>query len=109
MALKVRIRRPSSLSRPQSTAIPQALVTTEWLATHLNDPAVRVLDVRQPTGAANFVVAYIPNAQHVDLIVDLMERDPNRVALDLIGPQRFAALMGRLGVDKESTVIVYDA
>ena len=90
-------------------ANPQALATTAWLAAHLGDPAVRVLDVRRPTGAANFAVAHIPNAQHVDLMVDLMDRDPNRVALDLIGPERFAALMGRLGIDNDATVVVYDA
>lgn len=88
---------------------PQALATTAWLAAHLDDPTVRVLDVRQPTGAANFAVAHIPNAQHVDLMVDLMDRDPNRVALDLIGPERFAALMGRLGVANDATIVVYDS
>jgi len=90
-------------------ANPDALATTEWLAAHLNDPTVRILDVRRPTDAANFAVAHIPNAQHVDLNVDLMDRDPNRVALDLIGPARFAALMGRLGIANDSTVVVYDA
>ncbi len=88
---------------------PQALATTEWLAAHLNDPSVRVIDVRRPTGAANFASAHIPSAQHVDLMVDLMDRDPNRVALDLIGPERFAELMGRLGIADNSTVVVYDA
>jgi thiosulfate/3-mercaptopyruvate sulfurtransferase len=88
---------------------PHALVTTDWLAAHLDDPGVRVLDVRRPTGAANFAVAHIPNAQHVDLMVDLMDRNPNRVALDLIGAERFAGLMGRLGIANDSAVIVYDA
>ena len=88
---------------------PDALATTDWLAAHLNDPTMRILDVRRPTGAANFAAAHIPNAQHVDLNVDLMDRDPNRVALDLIGPERFANLMGRLGIANDSTVVVYDA
>jgi thiosulfate/3-mercaptopyruvate sulfurtransferase len=88
---------------------PQALATTEWLATHLGDSTIRVIDVRRPTGAANFAAAHIPGAQHVDLMVDLMDRDPNRVALDLIGPERFADLMGRLGIANDSTVVVYDA
>lgn len=90
-------------------ANPQALATTEWLAAHLNDPSIRVIDVRRPTGAANFAAAHIPGAQHVDLMVDLMDRDPNRVALDLIGPERFSSLMGRLGIAHDSTVVVYDA
>lgn len=86
-----------------------ALATTAWLAAHLGDPNVRILDVRRPTGAADFAAAHIPNAQHVDLNVDLMDRDPNRVALDLIRPERFAELMGRLGIANDSTVVVYDA
>ncbi|GIK73909.1 MAG: hypothetical protein BroJett021_28970 [Chloroflexota bacterium] len=96
-------------AEPVGYANPDALATTEWLAAHLNDPTVRILDVRRPTGAANFAAAHIPNAQYVDLNVDLMDRNPNRVALDLVGPERFAALMGRLGVANDSTVVVYDA
>ena len=88
---------------------PEVLVTTEWLATHLGEPALRVVDVRRPTGVANFAVAHIPTAQYLDLIVDLMDHDPNRVALDLIEAEPFAALMGRLGIANDSTVVVYDA
>lgn len=88
---------------------PQAMVTSGWLAANLDNPRVRLLDVRRPIGAANFAMAHIPQAQHVDLWLDLMERDPNQPMMDLIGPDRFAGLMSRLGVANDSTVIVYDA
>ena len=88
---------------------PDVLVTTEWLATHLGEPGLRVIDVRRPTGVANFAVAHIPTAQYLDLIVDLMDHDPNQMALDLIKAESFAALMGRLGIANDSTVVVYDA
>ena len=87
----------------------EAMVSSAWLAANLHDPLIRILDVRRPVGAANFAVAHIPQAQHVDLWVDLMQRDPNVPMMDLIGPEQFAALMGRLGVTNNSTVVVYDA
>ena len=88
---------------------PEAMVTTGWLAANLDNPRVRLLDVRRPIGAANFAAAHIPQAQHVDLWIDLMLRDPNVPAMDLVGPERFAELMSRLGVANDTTVIVYDA
>lgn len=87
----------------------KALVSSEWLAANLDNPLVRILDVRRPIGAANFAMAHIPQAQYVDLWIDLMQRDPNIPMMDLIGPERFAELMGRLGVTHHTTVIVYDA
>ena len=87
----------------------KALVSSEWLAANLDNPLVRILDVRRPIGAANFAMAHIPQAQYVDLWIDLMQRDPNIPMMDLIVPERFAELMGRLGVTHHTTVIVYDA
>ena len=89
---------------------PQALVSTEWLSAYLDNSNLRLVDVRRPTGAADYAVAHIPGAQHVDLTWDLMmDDDPHRIALDLTGPEQFAELMSRLGIANDSTVVVYDS
>lgn len=96
---------------------PEALATTEWLAAHLNDPSVRVLDMRYSVGVASggsfrgvsgkkaYHQGHIPGALFVDPVSDLA--DPEH-PLNILSPARFEALMGRLGIGSRSTVVVYD-
>jgi len=98
---------------------PEALATTEWLAAHLGDPSVRVVDMRYYVRAASdgsfggvsgrqaYQEGHIPGAVFVDYAADLTEPEDD-VPLNILGPDRFAALMGRLGIGDESTVVVYD-
>ncbi len=52
-------------------AHPEALVTTEWLAAHLNDPAVSIVDASfklpgiAPTAAEDYAKGHIPGARNV--------------------------------------------
>jgi thiosulfate/3-mercaptopyruvate sulfurtransferase len=96
---------------------PEALATTEWLAAHLDDPAVRIVDmrhyVRATSGGAFRAVSgreayeqgHIPGAVFVDFD-DLAE--PEDVPGNILSPDHFAALMGGLGIRDDSTVVVYD-
>ena len=53
------------------------LVTTEWLAAHLTDPDVRIVDVRwylldkDKTGQSEYARGHIPGALYLDLDTDL--------------------------------------
>jgi thiosulfate/3-mercaptopyruvate sulfurtransferase len=97
---------------------PEALATTEWLAVHLDDPSVRIVDmrhyVRAVSGGSFRAVAgreayqqgHIPGAVFVDFASDLAELED--VPLNILSPDHFAALMGRLRVGNDSTVVVYD-
>lgn len=82
-------------------ARPELLVDTAWLAAHLSDPAVRVVDMRR-TG---YPEGHIPGAVLLD---NDAIRIANRPPAFLPTPQEFAALMGRLGISNTTRVIAYD-
>ncbi|PYE51950.1 sulfurtransferase [Deinococcus yavapaiensis] len=78
-----------------------ALVDTDWLADHLADPAVRVFEVNEDLSL--YPSGHVYGAILVDSRKDFW--DP--VVRDFIGPQQFAELMGRWGVSKDTTVVLY--
>jgi thiosulfate/3-mercaptopyruvate sulfurtransferase len=87
-------------------AHPEALVTTAWLADHLNDANLRIVDVRRKDVAA-YEAEHIPGAIHADLIQDLMS--PQDAVISRVPPAEvFSATMQRLGIDNDTTVVVYD-
>ena len=80
---------------------PEVLVTTDWVANHLNDPNVRIVESNEdpllyPSG-------HIPGAVQVDWTTDL--NDPLR--RDYLSKSGFDALMSRLGVTPDTTVVFY--
>jgi thiosulfate/3-mercaptopyruvate sulfurtransferase len=80
---------------------PEALVTTEWVARHLDDPSIRLIESNED--ALLYGSGHIPNAVQVDWTSDL--NDPIR--RDYIGSEGFGQLMSRLGVTPETTVVFY--
>jgi thiosulfate/3-mercaptopyruvate sulfurtransferase len=100
-----------------------SLVTTDWLAEHLDDPKVRVLDVRgfvhhidQPDGTmvvtyesarADYEAGHIPGAAFVDWTTDIVDLD-DPVPAQVAPAEKLAALFGRLGLMRETHVVVYD-
>jgi thiosulfate/3-mercaptopyruvate sulfurtransferase len=84
-------------------ARPEMLVSTEWLAAHLNDPDIRIVDMRR--AAAEFERAHLPNA--VYLANDDI-RDPTAAPTFLPTQAEFERLMGRLGISNKTRVIAYD-
>lgn len=86
---------------------PEALVSTEWLAEHLSDPSVCVIDARFPPNKTFFEGGHIPGAVFVDIFADLA--DTNATFPYTILPQdAFEQLMGRLGISNNMTVVIYD-
>jgi thiosulfate/3-mercaptopyruvate sulfurtransferase len=99
------------------------LVTTDWLAEHLRDPDLRVVDIRgyvkrtslgegrqraEYLGArVEYDEAHIPGAVYVDWTRDITDPgDP--VPVQVAPPERFAQLMGSLGIGDDARVVVYD-
>ncbi len=80
---------------------PRALVASDWLFDHLQDPHIRILDVDEDTDA--FLRGHIPGAVGVHWRDDLQAP----VARDFIDPRAFAALMDRFGITPETTVVLY--
>jgi thiosulfate/3-mercaptopyruvate sulfurtransferase len=82
-------------------AHPEVLVSTEWVAQHLNDPNVRIVESNEdpllyPSG-------HIPGAVQVDWTTDL--NDPLR--RDYLSKDGFEKLMSRIGVTPDTTVVFY--
>jgi thiosulfate/3-mercaptopyruvate sulfurtransferase len=82
-------------------ARPELLVDTAWLAAHLKDPDVRIVDLR-PRGYAD---AHIPGAVWLD---NNAIRIANRPPTFLPTPAEFEDLMARLGISDTTRVIAYD-
>ena len=82
-------------------AKPDALVTSDWLAEHLQDPDIRILDVDEDTEA--YAKGHIPGAIGVHWRKDLQAQ----LERDFVGPEAFAALLDRFGIKPETRVILY--
>jgi thiosulfate/3-mercaptopyruvate sulfurtransferase len=82
-------------------ANPDVLVSTEWVAGHLNDPTIRIVESNEdpllyPSG-------HISGAVQVDWTTDL--NDPLR--RDYLQREGFENLMSRIGVTPDTTVVFY--
>ena len=91
---------------------PKTLVSTEWLAAHLKDPDLRILDASwyMPAEArdakAEFAKAHIPNARFFD-IDDISD---HRSDLPHMAPpvEKFMSRLRAMGVGDGHQVVVYD-
>ncbi|MBX6752972.1 sulfurtransferase [Thermorudis peleae] len=82
-------------------AHPEVLVSTEWVAEHLDDPNVRI--VESDEDVLLYELGHIPGAVKIDWHTDL--QDP--LVRDFIGPEQFAQLMSRLGITPQTRVVFY--
>ena len=82
-------------------ARPELLVDTTWLAQHLTDANVRIVDMR----ARGYTEGHIPEAVFLD---NNWIRNPKAPPTFLPTPQEFEALMARLGISNTTRVIAYD-
>ena len=80
---------------------PEALVSTDWVAEHLDDPEVRIVESNEDP--LLYSSGHIPGAVEVDWTRDL--NDP--VRRDYLGREGFEALMRRIGASRDTTVIFY--
>ena len=90
---------------------PELLAETAWLADHLNDRNLRVIDARWPTpergGQAAYLEGHLPGAVYLDVTRDIADpEDP--IAVQIAQPQRFAEAMSRAGIGDETLVVAYD-
>jgi thiosulfate/3-mercaptopyruvate sulfurtransferase len=92
---------------------PEALVSTDWLAAHLADPHVRVLDASfkqpgvTPTARADYDAGHIPSAVFFD--IDDVAEPGTSLPHMIPSPERFAAKMAERGIGNGDKVVVYDA
>ncbi len=101
----------------------QFLVETTWLAEHLHDPHLRIVDMRGYVRAierdgvqdALYVGArdeyeqgHIPGALYIDWSSDIVDTDAT-VEAQIAPADRFAEVLGRLGIGDQHLVVAYDS
>jgi thiosulfate/3-mercaptopyruvate sulfurtransferase len=95
------------------------LVSTEWLAAHLDHPQVRVVDIRgkvlPPTEPKphyfarheDYAAGHIPGAVYIDWTRDIVDLD-DTVLVQVAPPEKIATLFGNLGIGDDTFVVAYD-
>jgi thiosulfate/3-mercaptopyruvate sulfurtransferase len=93
-------------------------VEPDWLAAHLNDAHIRIVDARStphgapgantgPSGRERYAAEHLPGAVFIDYAEDV--HDPaTPYAARVAPPQLFSAVMSANGIGDEVTVIAYD-
>lgn len=102
---------------------PNAIVETDWLASHLQDSQLRIFDCttylrpadattqapyRIETGYADYCQAHIPGAGFIDLQQQLSDNDTS-LRFMLPSAEHFAQAMSQSGVGEDHQVILYSA
>ena len=82
-------------------AHPEALVSTEWVAAHLSDPGVRLVESNEDV--LLYSTGHVPGAVHIDWERDL--NDP--LVRDYLDGQHFAQLLEKHGIGPNTTVVFY--
>ncbi|MBK5115569.1 MAG: sulfurtransferase [Thermoleophilia bacterium] len=77
------------------------LVETDWVAQHLDDESIRIVEVDEDP--ALYAEAHIPGAIGFDWRYELQDR----VRRDFLSPADFGALMGSRGISNAHTVVLY--
>ena len=102
-----------------SFAHPEYLVSTDWLADHLEDEDVRVFEstvflrprdgggYRVDSGRAEYDSGHIPGAGFLDLQADFSDNS-QRLRFMMPSAAEFAASAGRQGISESSKLVLYD-
>lgn len=91
----------SGASTASGYAQPDVLVETDWVAEHLNDPNVRLIEVDEDV--LLYEIGHIPGAVKLDWHVDVQDK----VNRDFIDQRGFEQLMSLWGVTNDTTVVLY--
>ncbi len=90
----------------------QPLVSVDWLKSHLSDPDLVVLDIRSAIdggGAKAYAAAHIPGSVHSDYDKAGWRVTRNNVPFMVPTTAELEKLIGELGIDENSHVVVVPA
>ncbi len=84
-----------------AATIPDVLVSTDWVAQHLTDTSIRIVEVDVDTAA--FDQGHVPNAIAWNWTTELCDT----LVRDIIPRDKFESLMAKSGIGNNTTVILY--
>ncbi|MCW5853954.1 MAG: sulfurtransferase, partial [Anaerolineae bacterium] len=82
-------------------AHPETVVSTQWVADHLNDPAIRLIEVDVDTTA--YDQGHIPGAVALNWKTELQDQ----VTRDIVPQEQLERLLSNLGVGRGTTIVMY--
>lgn len=88
-------------SKFEQYARPEAIVDTQWVTDHLNDPSIRIIESNEDI--LLFDTGHIPGAAHIDWRRDLQDD----LIRDYITPAKFAETCQKYGIKPETKCIFY--
>jgi thiosulfate/3-mercaptopyruvate sulfurtransferase len=92
---------PDPTIAPKGYAHPEMLVSTEWLAAHLNDEPLRVIESDEDV--LLYDTGHIPGALKVDWHIDLNDQ----LTRDYVDREHFQRLLRGMGIDETTPVVFY--
>ena len=96
-----RTEHSTAAANGQGYANPSALVSTDWVANHLDHPGVRIVEVDVDTSA--YEHGHVPGAAGWNWTTELC--DP--VVRDVISKEALEALLGKSGIIASTTIVLY--
>jgi thiosulfate/3-mercaptopyruvate sulfurtransferase len=91
-------------STPETTPNLDLLLDTHWVASHLGDDDVRLVDLR---AVDDYTQGHIPGAVQLELVA--VRTTTDGVRGQVAPPEMVEAVLGGLGIDAHTTVVLYDA
>lgn len=92
---------PALDARSEVTGFENVVVSTDWLAEHLDDDKVAVIEVSVDPGL--YERGHVPGAVNFPWHTAFVDT----VTRDVVPPERFTELAQEAGIDKDSTVVLY--
>src|ERR1700712_2962881 len=95
------------------TTTEDPLVTTDWLADHLNDPRIKIIDASfkmpgiLPLPKDDYLASHLPGAVFFD--VDAVSDHSNPLPHMFPTAEQFGRDVGGLGIGNDDTVVLYDS
>lgn len=80
---------------------PEVLVSTQWVADHLNDPNIKI--VESDEDVLLYEVGHVENAIKIDWQTDLQDQ----LVRDYIDKEKFEQLLSDKGISNDSTIVFY--
>jgi thiosulfate/3-mercaptopyruvate sulfurtransferase len=84
-----------------SYARPEYLVETDWVADHLNDPKIRIIESDEDP--LLYAIGHIPSAAQVDWFSTLQ----HPLRRDFLTKEQFEEVASKLGITNDTTVVFY--